>query len=111
MKKVIVLFVAFAAIAVNAQSTNAPTRSEQTIESEATRRANASQPATRVFKPNEIAVGRLTLDGIVVEAIKTRRPLQLVNPAAPPEYGSPEDNVVRDPINGRVGLKFLSIKF
>src|SRR3954463_4213743 len=56
----------------------------------------------RQERPNEIIRGNVTYSGILVESAKTRNPLQLVNPAAPPEYGSPEDNVVRDPIDGRV---------
>lgn len=63
-------------------------------------------------KPNEIIHGKATYDGIGIELYKTHRPLQLVNPLAPARYGSPDDNIVRDPINGRVtGLKFLSIRF
>ena len=38
-------------------------------------------------------------------------PLQLVNPFAPPEYGSGYDNVVRDPIDGQgTGISALSIE-
>lgn len=63
-------------------------------------------------KPNEIIRGKATYDGIAIELYKTRRPLQLLNPLAPARYGSPDDNIVHDPINGRVtGLKFLSIRF
>ncbi len=63
-------------------------------------------------KPNEIIHGKATYDGIAIELYKTRRPLQLLNPLAPARYGSPDDNVVRDPINSRAtGLKFLSIRF
>ena len=47
-----------------------------------------------------------------MELIKTHNPLQLINPLAPAKYGSPEDNVMRDPAQGKIlGLKFLSIKF
>jgi hypothetical protein len=43
---------------------------------------------------------------------KTGNPLQLINPAAPPAYGSPEDNVARDPITGEIsGLSLFSISF
>ena len=62
--------------------------------------------------PNKIVHGRVSYSGSLVEAVKTRRPLQLFNPEAPPEYGSPEDNLARDPINGRVlGLKLFAIHF
>jgi hypothetical protein len=47
-----------------------------------------------------------------VELLNIRNPLQLVNPAAPAKYGSAEDNVLRDPISGRVsGWKIFSIGF
>jgi hypothetical protein len=63
-------------------------------------------------KPNEILKGNLSYSGSAVQAVKTRRPWQLLNPAAPPQYGSPEDNVARDQINGRVtGLKVFQIRF
>src|SRR5579859_3609771 len=66
----------------------------------------------RQAKANELFSGRIVYSGIGVVAAKTRRPWQLLNPLAPPQYGSPEDNVARDPINGRVsGLKFLAIHF
>ena len=64
------------------------------------------------LRPNQIVKGNTVLSGIGVEVYKTRRPLQLLNPLAGPEYGSPEDNVMRDPINGRVtGLKLFAIRF
>jgi hypothetical protein len=63
-------------------------------------------------KPNEIKLGRLVYSGILVQLTRTDDPLQLFNPAAPAEYGSPEDNIVRDPITGRIsGLKLFSISF
>jgi hypothetical protein len=63
-------------------------------------------------KPNEIVIGKFTLSGSVVEAVKTGHPLQLFNPLAPAEYGGPADNVVFSPINGKVtGLKFFAIRF
>ena len=63
-------------------------------------------------KPNEIVAGKLTYSGSVIEAVKTRRPWQLFNPLARAQYGSPEDNLARDPVNGRVeGLKVFAIHF
>ena len=51
-------------------------------------------------------------NGIIVEVVKTRNPLELINPAAPVEYGRAEDNTVRDPIDRKVtGLKLFSIEF
>ncbi len=63
-------------------------------------------------KPNELLKGNVVFSGSAVEVVKTRKPLQLLNPLAPPQYGSPEDNVARDPINNRVyGLKLFAIHF
>jgi hypothetical protein len=62
--------------------------------------------------PNEIVHGRTEVDGILVQAVKTDNPLQLINPAAPERYGSAEENILRNPASGRVsGLKFLEIRF
>ena len=63
-------------------------------------------------RPNEITYGNMTFSGIFVETVKTRRPLQLLNPLAPPEFGSPEDNLVRDMNTKRtLGLKFFELRF
>ena len=62
--------------------------------------------------PNEIIRSNISYSGIAVEVVKTKRPLQLLNPLAPPEYGTPEDNLARDSINQRpTGLKLFAIHF
>jgi hypothetical protein len=62
--------------------------------------------------PNKPAHGRLKVDGILVQLVKTDNPLQLINPAAPERYGSAEDYVVRDVSSGKVsGLMFLEVRF
>jgi len=64
------------------------------------------------LRPNEIKVGRLTLDGVGVQLAKADNPLQLLNPFAPAKYGSPEDNVFRSPVDGKIsGLKVFEVKF
>ena len=63
------------------------------------------------LKPNELPAGRFIISGISVEAVKQRNPLQLINPLAPPQYGSPDDNMVRDPTSHRTGLKIFAIRF
>ena len=76
--------------------------------------SRARQTPLHVEKPapNETAHGRLKVDGILVQLVKTDNPLQLINRAAPERYGSAEDNVVRDPTSGKVsGLKFLKLRF
>ena len=62
--------------------------------------------------PNEKSLGRLKLDGILVQLLKTDYPLQLINPAAPQRYGSAEDSVVRDLSSSKAsGLRFLELRF
>ena len=70
------------------------------------------EPRLELAKPNEIVIGKFTLSGSLVEAVKTGHPLQLLNPLAPAEYGGPADNTVFNPIKGKVtGLKFFAIRF
>ena len=67
-----------------------------------------------VSKPklNEILHQRFSYDGALVTAVKSHRPWELINPAAPVQYGSLEDSLVRDTVNGRVsGIKLFSIRF
>jgi hypothetical protein len=69
-------------------------------------------------KPNEVRNGRVSYDGIFVELVKTDNRLQLINPAAPVEYGASWDNVVVDRSTGlrpegsrSEGLNLFSIRF
>jgi hypothetical protein len=74
--------------------------------------SRAAEAIFQLERPNEMSVGKVTLSGISIEAVKTRNPLQMLSPFAPPEYGSPEDNVVRDVITHRAaGLKIFAIRF
>ena len=130
MTRVVVLFAALLVWGAHAQSTNSlpstnppPTHiistntlasqaASSALQSEALSTASISSIQLRPEKANEIEKGKLVLGGISVQVIKTHRPLQLFNPLAPPQYGSPEDNVVRDMNTGRVvGLKFFAISF
>jgi len=62
--------------------------------------------------PNGKSLGRLKVDGILVQLLKADYPLQLINPAAPQRYGSAEDSVVRDLTSSKAsGLKFLELRF
>ena len=119
------LLVLLAALTVNAQSRN-PTNN-------IARKISAAAPTNNVtsgfealrgtlnpesafiltpLRPNQLVVGNHLLSGIGVEVYKTRRPLELLNPLAGPEYGSPEDNLMRDPVDGRItGLKLFAIRF
>ncbi len=114
MKEYLVLLVILFAFKVNGQPTNVfGGLGNADIEFELGPKPRAGlYPTIGELKPNEITAGKLVLSGIVVEAVKTGQPLQLLNPFAPPEYGSPEDNVVRAAIGGKVvGLKFFNIRF
>jgi hypothetical protein len=54
----------------------------------------------------------VTYSGVGVQAVKSRNPLQLINPFAPVSQGSAEANTVRDPASGRAeGLRLLTIAF
>ena len=108
MLKITLLFSTLAILNVNGQSM----RINDTLESWTARRLQETPPRFEETKPNEIKVGKLTYSGIAVEAIQLDNPLQLINPAAPVQYGFAEANLVRDPIVGRVsGLKIFSIQF
>ena len=108
MIKVTLLLFTLAILNAHAQSTTI----NETLQTWTARRLQETPPRIDEIKPNEIKVGKLTYSGIAVEAIKLDNPLQLINPAAPVQYGFAEDNLVRDPVVGRVsGLKLFSIKF
>ncbi len=69
--------------------------------------AGATNAVSRSLKnPN------IVYSGMGVQAVKSRAPLQLINPLAPANYGTGERNITRDPANGRVdGWNLLSISF
>jgi hypothetical protein len=61
-------------------------------------------------KANEINFGPRVISGIAVQVVKAKNPLQLLSPAAPPEYGSGVDNISSLSGTGPL-LKVLSISF
>jgi hypothetical protein len=112
MKLPLAVLVLFAAFGAYSQTTSG----QNSMDSQITRflKQNPDQNLfiTGAERPNEIKRNGVSYSGIFVELMKTDNPLQLINPAAPPEYGSSEDNTARDPITGRVsGLKLFSISF
>ena len=109
MKTIAVTACILAALTAYAQ----PPSAEGSLESQLTSRLGKTGTSSlQAAKPNEIVKGRVTYSGIAVQALKTRKPLQLINPAAPPQYGSPEDNLLRNPVSGEVsGWKLFSIRF
>ena len=62
-------------------------------------------------KSNELTLGPHTYSGIVVQVIKAKNPLQLLNPAAPAEYGSGWDNLEQFTVSGSGALKLFSFSF
>ena len=119
MKRLLGLLAIFFALQASAQSnTNAtPAKASATrVAPSLDIQGPTSRTSTITLKPpprpNEIVKGNVTYSGISVAIVKNGHPLQLLNPMAPPEYGEPEDNVVRD-INSKkvTGLKFFAIRF
>lgn len=63
-------------------------------------------------KPNEIRTEKGVYSGVLPQIKKTDNPLQLVNPAAPKEYGDAKDNTVIDPRTGQgQGIKLFSFSW
>ena len=81
-----------------------------------TRAARLEREKAMVAQPeknkHKIVGRRAAYSGIAVQATKSENPLQLLNPAAPEEYGNGEASVTREPKTGRVnGLRIFSIEF
>jgi hypothetical protein len=111
MKPILAMVVLFAALAAYSQTTPGKDSMESQIRQRLAIRPDESLLTLQPPKANEIKRGDVTYSGIFIQLSKTDKPLELINPAAPPEYGSSEDNVIRDPNTGREGLKLFSIQF
>ncbi len=108
MKRLALLFSALSLLAANA----APPSTSDPLEARTAKRAKETPLIITEKKPNEIKAGRLTFNGIAVQIVKTDNPLQLINPAAPAEYGWAEQSVVWKQGENKVsGLKIFSIVF
>jgi len=116
MKPILAVLVLLAALSVQAQSTS----SEDTMESQIRRGLLEGRDrnllTVRPERANEIRNGRVSYDGIFVQLIKTDNRWQLINPFAPPQYGSSRDNVLVNPsarpeVDRREGLNLFSIRF
>ena len=96
-------------------TTNAqPKQGEQSLQVQPHRSFQEDLPqlAFDQLKANELALDGHTLSGIVVQVIKAKRPFQLLNPAALPQYGSGWDNIEWFPASGSGPmLKLFSIGF
>ncbi|SPE55661.1 exported hypothetical protein [Verrucomicrobia bacterium] len=113
MKKISLFAAALLGAVSSARSADTPPADAwESFQSRATLSAEAATSLSREWRPNQIIAGKVSYDGIIVEMIKTDNLLELINPAAPEQYGSSEDNVVHDPITRRFsGWKIFSISF
>jgi hypothetical protein len=108
MKKLAILVCTFGALTAYAQSSSG----DRLLESTGAQRGKPATGLVRPAKPNEIVQGNVVYSGVAVQLVKAPNPLQLFNPVAPPQYGSAQDNLVRDPTTGRAfGLKIISLRF
>jgi hypothetical protein len=119
MRIVLILLFTMLVFGANAQPTNTPptntppTNAQPKFETQIINRLNKTNSVWMdETKLNEIRRGSISYSGLAVEVARLSNPLQLFNPGAPPKYGSPSDNVLPDPYNGRnLGWKILSIDF
>lgn len=112
MKALLTVLALFAAVTVHSQTAPLQDSIDSQIHHRLTIQPDKNLITITPVKANEIRHYNLVYSGIAVELAKTRNPLQMINPLAPAEYGSGEDNVTQDPITSRTyGLKFLSIRF
>ena len=121
MRLLLILLLLSGTCAVQGQSTNAPSKVVPVTNAVPSQTGQSMEAQTALgglhgmnlseLKPNELPAGRFIISGIAIEAVKQPNPLQLINPLAPPQYGSPDDNIVKDPIRHRAGLKVFAIRF
>ena len=117
MKKFLALAVLLAGFAAYSQSTTGSDAMTSQIRRELLDSRNKSLLTIPPAKPNEIRQGNVTYNGLFVQFLKSYNKLQLINPAAPPQYGSGRDNLIGDPLSpglgssGREGLKLFSVQF
>jgi hypothetical protein len=116
MKPLLMVFVLFAALGAQAQTAPTDTSMESQIRRSLLQGRNRDLLTVPPERANEIRNGRVSYDGIFVQVVKTDDRWQLINPAAPPEYGSSRQNVIDNPsarpeVDQRKGLNFFSIRF
>lgn len=69
------------------------------------------QHARQTHRPATLS--RQRVSGVIPRAIRGGNPLQMLNPFAPPKYGTADESVSVDPdVPGKVnGINFVSIHF
>lgn len=104
-----------AAVKPSPGTTNAPVaQSDKLLQVQPIRSFLEGDPdlSFNAFEANELRSGRYTYSGILVQVIKAKDPLQLLNPLAPAQYGSGWDNMEMLPTSAKgPRLKFFSISF
>ena len=89
-----------------------PQADEKAITPPVPRRTGTTNSVPVAKVPDKITLGNVKLEGVAVQVIKAPNPLQLINPFAPPEYGSGYRNVVYGSMPGKViGVKVLAVTF
>jgi len=119
-------FLAYAVLLIGLTAYSQSTTGTDTMQSQIRRGLSEGRDRNLITLPtekaNEVRHGNVTYDGIFVQFLKSDNKLQLINPAAPAEYGSGRDNLVNDPSpelgssidhgnSGHQGLKLFSIGF
>jgi len=98
------------AVSTNAVEIATPAVGEGSVSMKAVQSLEQHKPVPP--KPNEIKTDSGTYSGVLPQLVKTDNPLQLVNPAAPEEYGKAKDNTVYDSRDGKAqGIKLFSFSW
>jgi hypothetical protein len=94
----------------NAVELTTPSTTESDVSLKAVQALQQNKPVPP--KPNEIKTEKGVYSGVLPQVAKADNPLQLVNPAAPKEYGDAKDNTVYDSRTGQAqGIKLFSFSW
>ncbi len=109
MKSCFILLIALAAGAASAQTVQL----DQSLESTTSPQTLQSRTVYDERQVDEIHLGRVALDGIAVEAVKSPRHLEIFNPLDPANAGPTPDNTVwaDEHKTKAVGWSILSLRF
>lgn len=93
MKTILSIAVALAALATVAVAEDLRNQQEKNSDAELKKQERTLKSVYTVREPNRIDRFGVTYRGTVPQAIKTRNPLQLINPFAPMEHGNGSQNL------------------
>ena len=97
-----------AALLIAAALTPAVAQTKKTFTAPVTQKKQRERPAPPIYKR--------AVDGVIPRAVRGGNPLQMLNPKAPPQYGTSQDAVSFDltdlyhPYKWR-GIKFFEFRF